>query len=121
MASLHTCRPASHSLGALHRPSVVHAPAVISTSPARLSFHAHLNLRLRKEVGVQVKNRPSSVFASNTGPSEGSDDTKTNGGSSGPPFPTILAGLIVFLFVCWVIGSIVMWLIGLIVHPPPLK
>ncbi|GFP93139.1 hypothetical protein PHJA_001458200 [Phtheirospermum japonicum] len=54
-------------------------------------------------------------------PSDGSDDTKTSDAAPGPPFLTILAGVLVFLFICWVIGSVVTWIVGLIVHPPPLK
>ncbi|RWW42094.1 hypothetical protein BHE74_00052379 [Ensete ventricosum] len=44
---------------------------------------------------------------------------KADGGSDvagGPPLPTILAGVVVvFLLLCWVVGSIAMWLVGFIV------
>lgn len=57
------------------------------------------------------------VSASNTNPSEQDAPTeKGDGGAQGPPFLTILAGVVVFLLICWVVGSIVMWLIGLIVN-----
>ncbi|KAK6120775.1 hypothetical protein DH2020_045479 [Rehmannia glutinosa] len=123
MASLPTsATPASLTIGALHRPSAgVHAPSLIFAPPARHNPSAHLNLRLRNEIIVQVKKRLCPVFASNSNASEGSDDTKTSDAAPGPPFLTILAGLVVFLVICWIIGSIATWLIGLIVHPPPLK
>ncbi|KAI3448947.1 hypothetical protein Pfo_005612 [Paulownia fortunei] len=122
MASLRTTAPASHSIGALRRPSAgVHSPSLIFITPGRHNFSAHLNLRFQKEIRVQVRNRWSPVFASNTNASEGLDDTKTSYAAPGPPFLTILAGLVVFLVICWIIGSITMWLIGLIVHSPPLK
>lgn len=69
---------------------------------------------------LQIKKRPSPVFA-NTNPSEGSDNSKASVSAGGPPFLTILAGLVVFLGICGVVGTIAMWLISLIVNPPPLK
>ncbi|XXG71937.1 hypothetical protein AAC387_Pa07g1150 [Persea americana] len=57
------------------------------------------------------------VSASNTNPTEQDAPTeKGDGGVQGPPFLTILAGVVVFLLICWAVGSIVMWLIGLIVN-----
>ncbi|XP_004488461.1 uncharacterized protein [Cicer arietinum] len=52
---------------------------------------------------------------------EGSDVKETSNASQGPPLLTILAGIFVFFLVCWVIGSIGMWLISLIVNVPPPK
>ncbi|CAN6296678.1 unnamed protein product [Urochloa humidicola] len=43
--------------------------------------------------------------------SSSSDDSSSS--PDGPPVLTILAGVIVFLLVLWVIGSIVTWVVGL--------
>lgn len=48
--------------------------------------------------------------------SKDKDDKSSLGVADSPPLPTILAGLVVFLLVCWAVGSIAMWLIGLIVN-----
>lgn len=69
---------------------------------------------------LQLRQSLHSVCASN-GSSEGSDVSKSSEDSKGPPFLTILAGFLVFFAVCWVIGSIVMWLIGLFFHLPSSK
>ncbi|KEH38168.1 hypothetical protein MtrunA17_Chr2g0308801 [Medicago truncatula] len=52
---------------------------------------------------------------------EGSDVKETGNASQGPPLLTILAGLFVFFLVGWVIGSVVVWLISLIVNVPSPK
>lgn len=58
------------------------------------------------------------VSASNTNPSKQDvPREKGDGGAQGPPLLTIVAGVMVFLLICWVVGSIVMWLIGLIAGP----
>ncbi|KAL3815027.1 hypothetical protein ACJIZ3_016295 [Penstemon smallii] len=120
MAFLQYCAPAPHSITALHRPYAgIPAPSLTFITPARYNLQSYLYLRVKNEVRLQViKRKWSRVFASNTNPPEGSDEAKT---AQGPPFLTILAGLVVFLVMFWIIGSIVTWLIGLIVHPPPLK
>ncbi|GAA0171024.1 hypothetical protein LIER_25159 [Lithospermum erythrorhizon] len=61
------------------------------------------------------------IFASSNNPPEGSDivEKMENSTAKGPPFLTILAGLLVFAAVCWVLGSIVMWLIGLVINLSP--
>ncbi|KAL7126051.1 hypothetical protein ABFS83_14G159400 [Erythranthe nasuta] len=123
MASLPTRAPAFHSIGTLRRPSAtVHAPSLVFVTSGRHCRRAHLNFRFQNEGRVQVKNRWAAVFASNTNPS---DESKTSdeaaAAAPGPPLLTILAGLVVFLIICWFVGSIAMWLIGLIVNPPPLK
>ncbi|GER45174.1 hypothetical protein STAS_22091 [Striga asiatica] len=125
MASLTTCTPAPHSIAALRRrPSAgVHSQSSAFTTPATHNVQARQNFRLKREeiVVLVKKNRFGLVFASNTNPSQESNDTKASSDASGPPFLTILAGVLVFLFVCWIMGSIVMWIFGLIVNPPPLK
>ncbi|WJX67393.1 hypothetical protein P8452_51862 [Trifolium repens] len=52
---------------------------------------------------------------------EGSDVKETSNTSQGPPLLTILAGLFVFFLVFWLIGSVVTWLISLIVNVPSSK
>ncbi|KAI3984281.1 hypothetical protein MKX01_011235 [Papaver californicum] len=49
--------------------------------------------------------------------SEGGDSS----GNQGPPVLTILAGFLLLLLVFWVLGSIVTWLISLIVTVSPSK
>ncbi|KAK4416164.1 hypothetical protein Salat_2723800 [Sesamum alatum] len=119
MATFRTSLLTSHSIGPLRRPSAgVQPPSVTFITPALPNLQ---KLRLKKEVREQVKKSWHPLYASNTNPSEGSEDTKTSDTAQGPPFLTILAGLVVFLTICWIIGSILMWIIGLIVHPPQLK
>ncbi|XP_011093393.1 uncharacterized protein LOC105173378 [Sesamum indicum] len=119
MASLRTSLLTSHAIGALRRPSAgVQPPSVTFITPALPNLQ---KLRLTNEIREQVKESWHPLYASSTNPSEGSDDTKTSNTAQGPPFLTILAGLVVFLIICWLIGSILMWLIGLVVHPPQLK
>ncbi|CAM8948996.1 unnamed protein product [Rhodiola kirilowii] len=68
------------------------------------------------------------TFASNSDPlrSEKTIQGKASGTSSsnetegtppqGPPFLTIVAGALVFFFVCWVVGSLVIWAVSHIVN-----
>ncbi|KAL8555532.1 hypothetical protein ACS0TY_003368 [Phlomoides rotata] len=122
MASLHTCALVSHLIGVRRRPSVgLHAPSLISIAPRPHISKTHLHLRFGREVTVQVKNRWSPVFASNSHPSDGSNEKSVSDAYSGPPLLTIVAGMIVFLFLGWVIVSIMTWLIALIFNPPPLN
>ncbi|KAL0927272.1 hypothetical protein M5K25_001435 [Dendrobium thyrsiflorum] len=79
--------------------------------------------RLADVTGLQLKKfgvpkLPAS--GSNTPNSNTSKEGTRSSGSSGsdPPLLTILAGLVVFLLVLWVLGSLFMWLVGLILHPP---
>lgn len=60
---------------------------------------------------------PALAFEPNTNTSEGSEELKESTGAAqgqGPPLLTILAGLLVFLLFCWIIGSLVMWILGFI-------
>ncbi|XP_039113891.1 uncharacterized protein LOC120249448 [Dioscorea cayenensis subsp. rotundata] len=83
----------------------------------------HDAFRLVDKIALQSKNRVPIVYASNTNsPNPDSGKGKGDNSSSssdGPPLLTILAGVLVFLIVCWVIGSVVMWLVSLIVNVPP--
>ncbi|THG01828.1 hypothetical protein TEA_006174 [Camellia sinensis var. sinensis] len=82
-------------------------------------------IRFKNAVRLQVRQSLFSVFASNANPSdqdpltEKSGGIKTNDAGQGPPLPTILAGLVVFFLIFWIIGSILTWLISLIVRFPP--
>ncbi|KAI7729156.1 hypothetical protein M8C21_019659 [Ambrosia artemisiifolia] len=90
------CRPDS-SLINLHR---------ISTS----------SFRFKNAPGPLIGKRLPSLHAANK-PSGESNEAVTNVDTStaqGPPFLTILAGIVVFALVIWVVGSIVSWLIGLL-------
>lgn len=61
------------------------------------------------------------MFASDSSNTEPTANEKVDSSSNvgdGPPLPTILAGVVVFLLFCWAVGSIVLWLVGLIVNPP---
>lgn len=61
------------------------------------------------------------AFASNNDDPVRGDSKEEKSDAQGPPFLTILAGLVVFLLVFWLLGSIVTWLFGLIVRSPPSK
>ncbi|QHN97107.1 hypothetical protein S83_063383 [Arachis hypogaea] len=76
---------------------------------------------------LQINQRPLTICATNPNssgkqlPNEGSNSNskETSNAGQGPPLLTILAGLFVFFIVCWVIGSIIMWLVSLIVNLSP--
>jgi hypothetical protein len=76
---------------------------------------------------TQINQKLFSVSATNPNSrggkpdNEGSDVKESNNASQGPPLLTILAGLFVFFLVFWVIGSVVIWLISLIVNVPSSK
>lgn len=80
-------------------------------------------------VGLQLKQRLAPVFSTNSKSPEGDsvakkpDDGKPKEESSGrgPPFLTILAGFIVLFLIVKVFGSIITWLVGLIVNVPKPK
>ncbi|KAL3516609.1 hypothetical protein ACH5RR_023511 [Cinchona calisaya] len=80
----------------------------------------YFNFRLKKSITLELRQKILPAYASKTNPSEGSEGTSRET-AQGPPFLTILAGFLVFLVICWIIGSIVMWLISLFVHAPPSK
>ncbi|KAG1355267.1 hypothetical protein COCNU_07G013790 [Cocos nucifera] len=73
-------------------------------------------------VSLLVKRRVPIVLSSGASNletiSKGKADESSSDVADSPPLLTILAGLVVFLLVCWVVGSIAMWLIGLIVNVP---
>ncbi|KAK6933681.1 hypothetical protein RJ641_036575 [Dillenia turbinata] len=78
--------------------------------------------RVKNAAKVQTRHRLPHVLASNGGSStgdsvqDGVDDGPETAQGQGPPFLTILAGVVVFLLVCWLVGSILTGLIGLILR-----
>ncbi|GMP42010.1 hypothetical protein CsSME_00011898 [Camellia sinensis var. sinensis] len=125
MASLHCSASTlpSQSILGFRRPTIR-----TSTTPLTLAANVPLtpsNFRFKNAVRLQVRQSLFSVFASNANPSdqdaltEKSGGIKTDGAGQGPPLPTILAGLVVFFLIFWIIGSILTWLISLIVRFPP--
>ncbi|OMO51494.1 hypothetical protein CCACVL1_29771 [Corchorus capsularis] len=81
-----------------------------------------LRLRLNNSAKFETRLKLFVRFASNSNPSSKFNDeedisTKTSaeGQGQGPPLLTILAGFLVFLLFCWILGSILMWFIGVIV------
>ncbi|XP_058225171.1 uncharacterized protein LOC131334253 isoform X2 [Rhododendron vialii] len=127
MASLHCCacgRPLPSVLG-FRRPNCkpsTTVPALGANLPPTPP-----NLRFKNAARLQVRHRSFVVFASNTNPPDQgslkgkSDGAATSDGHHGPPFLTILAGVVVFLVLFWIIGSIVTWLLSLIFNLPSSK
>lgn len=76
--------------------------------------------RLKNSVTLKLGRKLLPTCASKANPAEGSDGKKGKA-AQGPPFLTILAGFLVFFVLCWIIGSILLWLIGLFVRAPPSK
>ncbi|KAI5647694.1 hypothetical protein M9H77_33699 [Catharanthus roseus] len=116
-----SAKPSKSVLG-FHRPIPrIHTPSITFLNPGLLQNAPPIHFTFRNNVRLlQLRQSLHSVCASN-GSSEGSDVSKSSEDSKGPPFLTILAGFLVFFAVCWVIGSIVMWLIGLFFHLPSSK
>ncbi|KAL5210218.1 hypothetical protein ABZP36_005841 [Zizania latifolia] len=105
-------------------------PPAVSVAPPRaarivLRGFRHTDPTTRKflcsenSICLQTEHQKLALFASETDPpitgakqSSSSDDNSSS--SDGPPILTILAGIIVFLLVFWVIGSIITWIAGLV-------
>ncbi|XP_060208825.1 uncharacterized protein LOC132636133 [Lycium barbarum] len=115
MASVHcSSRPSQVVLG-FHRP--LHTPQP-SFNTFHRAFPTHFNFRFNNVVSVHLRQRLLPVTRSSTKPS---GESEKSSDASGPPLATILAGLLVFCVVGWIVGSIVMWLISLITNFPPSK
>lgn len=79
--------------------------------------------------GLQVKQRLAPIFSTNSKFPEGNPVAKKPDGGEptekssgqGPPFLTILAGFVVLFLISKVFGSIITWLVGLIVNVPKPK
>ncbi|XP_062077647.1 uncharacterized protein LOC133782377 [Humulus lupulus] len=105
------------------------APAVPGFHPPNGRAHSlpklnpnslSLSIRTKGALRSQMRQRRLVAYAS-TNPSGGDSIEKKSGekaseAAKGPPFLTILAGILVFCSVCWVIGSILIWLISLIAN-----
>nr|XP_043619338.1 uncharacterized protein LOC122591182 [Erigeron canadensis] len=80
-------------------------------SPSLFRFKNATKLLTRRNFPLlRVSNKPSEEPIGKT-------EAITSGDKStaqGPPFLTILAGIVVFALVLWVVGTIVSWLIGLL-------
>ncbi|GAV77611.1 hypothetical protein CFOL_v3_21082 [Cephalotus follicularis] len=119
MRSLCAAAPSQGVLG-FHRPSQIPTISVLMLTPRVPP--TPFNIRLRNAIKPQVRQLLITAFASNSNPSgrdslkEEFDGIKTSDTAQGPPFLTILAGLLVFSLVCWIAGSVTVWLIGLIVR-----
>ncbi|XP_057458995.1 uncharacterized protein LOC130749638 [Lotus japonicus] len=99
----------------------IHSTPILKLSPSSSTLRCKVSRRLQinqKLWSVPATN-PNSVGGKS--PNEGSDVKETSNAGQGPPFLTILAGLAVFLLITWFIGSIVVWLLSLIVNLPPPK
>lgn len=77
--------------------------------------------RLNNGFRLRRRQRLSVAFASNADGPAGRELKQEKSDAQGPPFLTILAGLLVFALVFWLLGSILTWLFGLIVKSPPSK
>nr|GEW66718.1 uncharacterized protein [Tanacetum cinerariifolium] len=88
-------------------------------SSSSLNLHPTSILRFKNAAKLMTRRRLPLVHVSNKPSQEpiGKGEATTSSDAStaqGPPFLTILAGIVVFGFILWVIGSIVSWLIGLL-------
>ncbi|RCV46750.1 hypothetical protein SETIT_9G556200v2 [Setaria italica] len=108
---LPTLRPRPRRL-----PQDAFAASVSAHRTAGVALHGcrHCNPLARRLHGFEntisfwtrTEHNKQALFAS------GRDDNSSS--PDGPPVLTILAGVIVFLLVLWVIGSIVTWIVGLV-------
>ncbi|KAK1552234.1 hypothetical protein Q3G72_012905 [Acer saccharum] len=119
MASLRLCGAAAR----------IPAAQVVVDTHHRRSFQLlklgpnQLPSNLRQE-RLQVRQGLLTTLASYSNPSGAEGDSvqdKTSDAPQGPPFLTILAGLLVFVLVCWILGSTIIWLTGLFVKLFPSK
>lgn len=76
-------------------------------------------------VGLQLKQRLAPVFSTNSKSREGDSVAKKpdaeESSGQGPPFLTILAGFLVLFLISKVFGTIITWIVGLIVNVPKPK
>ncbi|XP_061341131.1 uncharacterized protein LOC133287518 [Gastrolobium bilobum] len=101
-------------------PQISSIPAVkFSPTSSTLRWKGSRKLLINQRLLTVSATNPNSRGGKST--SEGSDVNESSNAAKGPPLLTILAGFFVFFLVCWIIGSVIMWLISLIVNVPPLK
>ncbi|CAL5184794.1 unnamed protein product [Lathyrus oleraceus] len=98
-------------------------PRILSISTLNFSstFRCIGSRRLQKNHKILTVSATNSNSSGGKASNKGSDVKETSNASKGPPFLTILFGFLVFFIVFKVIGSIVMWLVSLIVNVPPPK
>ncbi|KAK6777720.1 hypothetical protein RDI58_024438 [Solanum bulbocastanum] len=113
MASLHC---PFQSIVGFHRP--LHRPQTSFITSTRDAFPTQFNFRFNNVLSVYQRQRLLPISKSSTNPSGGPEKSKD---ASSPPLATILAGVLVFCAVCWIVGSIVIWLISLTTNVPPSK
>ncbi|KAF8684853.1 hypothetical protein HU200_044133 [Digitaria exilis] len=94
--------------GSPHRTAGVALRGCRRCNPVARRFHGFENT-----ISLWTEHNKQALFASDQ--DSPSTDTKQSSSSSpgGPPILTILAGVIVFLLVLWVAGSILTWIVGL--------
>ncbi|KAI3495635.1 hypothetical protein L1887_37980 [Cichorium endivia] len=115
MASVSVCcnvRPAHSIKLGFHQVS----SSLADTSS--LSLHSASIFRFKNGAKLVTQKRLPLVHASNESSQEPIKKTEAITGSDtgtakGPPFLTILAGIVVFALLLWVVGSIVTWVFGL--------
>ncbi|XP_045804573.1 uncharacterized protein LOC123897830 [Trifolium pratense] len=102
-------------------------PQILSISTLKFSLTSSSTSRCIGSRKLQINKKLLTVSATNPNSrggksdDEGSNVKESKNASQGPPLLTILAGLFVFFLVFWVIGSVVTWLISLIVNVPSPK
>ncbi|KAF4361757.1 hypothetical protein F8388_017906 [Cannabis sativa] len=111
-----TPRPTAPAFPGFHRPT-----ETTQTLPKLNPNFRSLTFRAKGALRCQMRQRLPIANASNSNPSGGGSieersGEKTSNAAKGPPFLTIVAGIAVFSSVCWVIGSILIWLISLIAN-----
>ncbi|KAL8092080.1 hypothetical protein AgCh_034387 [Apium graveolens] len=119
--TLSTCSPQS-ALGfhpSFHKPHL--SSLKFPTSPS----NGLSNFRPKAVVGLQLKQRLAPVFLTNSNSPEGGSVAKKpdaeESSGQGPPFLTILAGFVILFLISKVFGSILTWMVGLIVNVPKPK
>ncbi|XP_038704234.1 uncharacterized protein LOC120000288 isoform X1 [Tripterygium wilfordii] len=94
---------------------------------SRRPAHALINFGSKNTLRLQSRQRLFTIVALNSttsgghSPEKKKDETTSKAATQGPPLLTVLAGFVVFFLICWIFGSIIMWLISLIVIPPTSK
>ncbi|KAF5752694.1 hypothetical protein HS088_TW01G00610 [Tripterygium wilfordii] len=85
------------------------------------AFWSKNTLRLQSRQRLFTIVALNSTTSGGHSPEKKKDETTSKAATQGPPLLTVLAGFVVFFLICWIFGSIIMWLISLIVIPPTSK
>uniref|UniRef100_A0A0D9VP16 Uncharacterized protein n=1 Tax=Leersia perrieri TaxID=77586 RepID=A0A0D9VP16_9ORYZ len=98
-------------------------PHAVSAVPHRAVRAVHRGLRLadpaaRKflcpENSIKQAQFASEIDSTRARAKQNSSSDENSSSPDGPPVLTILAGIIVFLLVFWVLGSLITWIAGLV-------